>query len=83
MTDHYHLPYEEVPDGPINLDIRGYFVDQVHLRSAVMDTPIGRLPLLVFNFESSAHHTPPLAPIIFAGPPEGPALTPTMPHRHH
>lgn len=62
----YNLPYEDVPITQVNLN--GYLADQLDIQAAVTDTPLGKLPVIVFNFRSSAPDMPPLPPIIFVAP---------------
>lgn len=69
----WDLPYEEVPDGPIDLDLAGLPMDGLVVRAAVQNFP-GRSalcqPVLVFDFTSSAMPGQPLPPIVLVGPPD-------------
>lgn len=62
----YNIPFEEVP--VTWTDIHGYMADQLDVQAAVADTPLGRLPVLVFNFRSSQPDMPPMPPVIFVAP---------------
>lgn len=68
----WDLPYEEIPDGPIDLDLAGLPMDGLTVRAAVQNfpEPIGTLPILVFDFTSSAMPDQPLPPIVLVGPPD-------------
>lgn len=61
----YHLPYEDIPDGPLQMDM-GEMVSEVTVASAFIDSPVGRFPCLQFRFYG-AGSTPmehrPLPPI--------------------
>lgn len=58
----YELPHEDVPDGPVRMPgVEGSLVGEVVIRSAVLDTLIGRLPALQFTFIGAGSR--PLPPI--------------------
>jgi hypothetical protein len=68
----FHLPYEDVPDGPIESTVAAgaVLVDQVTVRSAWVDAfPFGPLPTLIFDFANSA--SGPLPPLVLVGSVEG------------
>jgi hypothetical protein len=71
-TRPWHLPYEDVPDGPIEHDVTFLMVGGFHVRSATLPlpAPVGRLPMLLFDFTSSAPDAPRLPSIGFVGSPE-------------
>lgn len=50
----WNLPYEGVPGEMQSVTITSIIVDSVDVLAAVSDTPRGRLPVLVFDFHSSA-----------------------------
>lgn len=52
-TGAWEAPYEPVPGGPIQMDVSGIMADNVTIRVAVTDTPLGKLPVLVFDFTNS------------------------------
>lgn len=52
MPDGYHLPFEEIPK--TDQDIVGYMMDSLDLKSGVVDTELGKLPVLVFQFRNSS-----------------------------
>lgn len=49
----WELPYEAVTAGT-TADVAGLLVDSVDVIAATYDSPIGRLPMLVLGFKSSA-----------------------------
>lgn len=71
-TRPWHLPYEDIPDGPLEHDVQFLMVDGCHVRSATipLPDPVGRLPMLLFDFTSSAAGAPQLPSIGLVGPPE-------------
>jgi hypothetical protein len=47
----YEIPHEDVPGGPVKLPgVTGDVVGEVVVRSAVMETRLGKVPLLIFDF---------------------------------
>lgn len=58
----YSLPYEEHPMQAASYDIRSMH-DQAIVRGAVAATPLGTLPVLIFEFSNSA--SGPLDPVVF------------------
>jgi hypothetical protein len=74
MTD---IPYEPVPDGPIDIGAAGQFpmADHVNLRSFVfLESPPGLGPLggVIFTFQMGNPDGPPLnvADVLYVGTPE-------------
>ena len=68
----FHLPYEDVPGGPIESTTGpdSVLVDQVTVRAAWVDAfPFGPLPTLIFDFANSA--SGPLPPLVLVGSVEG------------
>lgn len=59
----WELPYQEVPGGPVDATVDVLTVDSVDITAAVTDTPVGRFPVLIFAFRSSAPGSPPVPPI--------------------
>lgn len=50
----WHADYEPVPGGPIQTNVKGFMADNVTIKVATSDTPLGKLPVLVFDFTNSA-----------------------------
>lgn len=47
----HHEPYTEIPDGPLMMGTgEQIMVGEINLKSGTMDTPLGRLPVLMFQF---------------------------------
>ena len=61
------LPFEDVPDGPVSvgLDPRAVLVGGVVVRAAVIPTPQGPLPAVIFDFHLATGGA--LPPVVFAG----------------
>lgn len=55
-TRPWHLPYEDVPDGPLDLDAQFLMVDGVTVRAATiaLPAPVGPQPILLIDFTNSA-----------------------------
>lgn len=53
MSDEHELdlPFEEVPDGPIDQELAAFFCGGVIVRAAVLPTSKGPMPALVFDFK--------------------------------
>lgn len=71
-TRPWHLPYEDIPDGPVELDATFLWVDGVHVRAATipLPDPVGRHPMLLIDFTNSAKPDDPLPPVGLIGSPE-------------
>lgn len=77
MTDdpefrRWDLPYEDIPDGPVEVDLEVVVMDGLTVRSAVkhFPDPVGSLPLLIFDFTTSADPDAAIPPIAFVGSPD-------------
>jgi hypothetical protein len=68
----WDLPYEDVPDGPVEIDVEALFVDGLTVRAAVHDfpAPVGALPLLIFDFTTTADPDLRIPPIALVGTPD-------------
>lgn len=71
MTGHdLDLPFEEAPHGPIATPIStdSVICGGLVIRAAAIDTPMGRLPALIFDFHRVTGE--PLAPVVFVNDPD-------------
>lgn len=70
-TRPWHLPYEDIPDGPVELDAQFLLVDGVTVRAATcpLPAPVGRAPMLLLDFTNSAQAEQ-LPSIALVGSPE-------------
>lgn len=74
----HDLPYEEIPDGPIMLDVDGMpMVDHIDVRATVMavgdpHAPTATIPAVIFSFSVGVVGAAPVkrAEVLFAGSPE-------------
>lgn len=71
-TRPWHLPYEDVPGGPIDIDAQFLMVDGVTVRAATvpLPAPVGRMPLLLIDFTNSAASDVRLPTVGLVGSPE-------------
>lgn len=66
-----HLPYEDIPDGPVDLDVYAMWADHISVRAATREFPgHGTLPVLLFDFTSSSMPDVKLPTVAFVAPPE-------------
>lgn len=59
----FHLPYEEVPGGPIDMTVSAYIAGEINVRAGTIADPEhpGRLlPILLFDFATAAGQLPPI-----------------------
>lgn len=50
MTKGWHLPFEDVPGDPVPMQASPIAAGSVTVAAAVVPTPLGRFPVLVFTF---------------------------------
>lgn len=53
MSGDLNLPYEPVGGDPIPIRLEGHMCGGVVVRAAVSETPLGKMPMLVFTFASA------------------------------
>ena len=63
----WHLPYEDIPDGRLEIDVVGQIADGVTYRSGDVDVDGVPYPIVVFDFTVGAE--PLCPPIMFVGNP--------------
>lgn len=54
MSGDLNLPYEPVEGAPIQIDTDGHLCGGVVVRAAVAESPLGKIPMLVFTFADAS-----------------------------